>query len=672
MVSDQTHSTAGWRHAYARLWRPLLAAIASIALAGWSPTPPSAPMPASEAPRSVPAARKADSLAVITIRGEIDQWTAVSFERRLHKAEENGADAVVIELDTPGGEVGAVLRITKAIRASSILNTVAWVHPDAYSGGAIIALACREIVVSKNASMGDALAVTPDFQSGGLRTLTPDERTKLLPVMMRDVVESARRSGLDEYVAQAILVDGIELWLVEDTQTGRRWAVNEAEYRLLFEREPPRSSPPLLVGIQGGRYNASPEGPASAGHAPISESDPDTTTDDGAPADGVNEPGDPSDADPDAAPDAATPDDQDEPEEGETAFRPASPELDDIARAFRDESRRDSLAFDTPTNRPVFTANDRGRYAYVAYLTDGTAPAIMGRREMEALGFTRATVDDDTELLAFFGAVRLSRLDMSWSEKLARFMTHPLVRGVLIVILLLAVFLEMVSPGLVAPGTVALLALGALLAPPMIVGMAGWWELVAILAGFALLAAEVFVLPGFGVCGVLGLVSLFVGLVGTFIPDGGGPVGTAKDDGLLLGASTVLLSVITAAVGMYFIGRHIGSIPMLNRLVLDVSREEAADSAGSLLTLMASQHASGPAVGESGVTVTPLRPSGRAEIAGEIHDVVSGLGYVEPNTPVRVVQLDGFRVVVEPEADEREPRKPEPSDPEPSDPEPSA
>ena len=210
------------------------------------------------APLSVPASRQADRVAIITIEGAIDAITAMSVRRRIGEAEDAGYNAIVFEINSPGGGVGAVLDITNTIKSSSINNTIAWVNTDAYSGGAIIALACKEIISSSPGAMGDAFpvimtAVTQGNQTrGGLRGLTPDERTKLLPPLLADVTDSARRNGYDEYLVQAIVIDGIELWQIENTNTLQRYAINEAEYRTLFNEDPPRGMP-LIAQVTGGR-----------------------------------------------------------------------------------------------------------------------------------------------------------------------------------------------------------------------------------------------------------------------------------------------------------------------------------------------------------------------------------------------------------------------------------
>lgn len=588
-------------------------------------------VPASaQAPAAVPAYRQADRIAVITVRGPIDAITAMSVRRRIAAAEAAGVGAIVFEIDSPGGEIGPVLEISNAIKASSIDNTVAWVNPDAYSGGAIIALACREIVVNSPASMGDAFPVTmtrvPGQNRMGLRGLTPDERTKLLPVLLADVTDSARRNGWDEYMVQAIVIDGVELWWVEDQTTGARMAVNEEEYRMLFGRSPVRGRP-LLAGITGGR--AGPPAARDEAEAP--------------------DPATPDRPDAEQPAPAARPARADDAEGGSQAFRPASESLEDLMGEFENPERKD-LQLGRPSQRPVLTTADAGRFADLGYLTDGSAPIVMRDDQMERFGFAAATVRNDEGLLAHFGAQSLVRMDESWSERLVRFMTSGVVRGVLIVVMLLALFLEMMSPGLTVPSVIAAAALVLLLAPPALIGMAGWWEFVAIGIGVVLLGLEIFVLPGFGLFGILGVVALFAGLLGTFIPAGGSMADPGTQQELFHGATIILLAVITAGVGMYLIGRHFNRLPLLDRLVLGsapADEEEQGALADAELLRAAVRDDRALAVGMRGVAVTALRPAGTAEIDGRLVDVVAGLGILDPGTPVRVVSVERFRVVVE-------------------------
>ena len=578
----------------------------------------------SPAPSAVPAFRQAQNVAVITIRDMIDSTTEFSVKRRLRVAEDAGADAVVIDLDTPGGEVGAVLEICNALKNSSIANTVAWVNPDAYSGGAIIALACREIIVNDPSSMGDALPVVMG-PTGLVKATEVMPREKILPPLLAEVVDSARRFGRDEFLVQAIVVDGIELWQIEETGSvpPKRWCVNEAEYVNLFGASPARGKAAL----------------AAATAAP-------TPSDTPGPADS-----------PSVDPEHAGTGDETTSESGPASI-PILPEStdrdyvapnDDLGTLTVDRSSSNELSFlEFTSDRPVFDAPSDGRYTPVRYVCDGSAPIVLRAPDMLEFEFASATVKDDAELATFFGATNISRLDREWSEALVQFLLNPFVRGGLIALFFLAIFVEMSSPGAIFPGVVAVIAIVLAMAPAALIGMAAWWELAAIGLGIALIAIEAFVIPGFGVFGISGLLLMFGGLVFTFVgPTGGLFPGAHQQSDLIQGAATVVLSLVTAGVGMYFTAKHFGKIPIVGKLVLDDSPADETDDAEDLFGAIEAP-AGPPPVGAEGVSDSPLRPSGRAEIEGRFVDVVAAFGFIESGTPIRVVRTDGMNIVVEP------------------------
>ncbi|MEM9064246.1 MAG: ATP-dependent Clp protease proteolytic subunit [Planctomycetota bacterium] len=604
---------------FVRLTLLMLGLVAAVA--------PATPTPSAPVPSGVAAGRQAENVVIITIRGEIDRYTALSVVRRLKIAEASGADAVVIDLDTPGGEVVSVLEITQAIKGTTVPRTVAWINPTAYSGGAIIAVACEEIVVNDPARFGDALII----QAGptGAEALPEELRPKFLSPLLADTVDSARRNGYDEYLVQAFVTLGLELWLVRDTETGRTMAINEAEYRMLFEGEPPRSSP---IAPSIGRNVL-----ADRDFARNAEGVTDEAVDPTKGADPLATPPPPAET---VSGGAQLP----PIEEGDRAFRPAGPSVEDLSGTV-------DLELDEPTRRPAISEGDRGRYELVGYIQDGNGPLIVTTENAELLGFGPGVVLDDDELRQHLGASNLRRLDRSWSESFARFMTILPVRGLLIVVFIIGLFLELTSPGLGLPGGLAAVALFGLLAPPMLIGMANWWEIAAIAVGIAFIGVELFLLPGFGVFGVLGMIALFGGLVGTFVREDPGGLfpGTegAKRD-LLYGVVTLLMSLVTSGIGIYFLSKNVESLPLFRKLILQ--NPEPGDN-DTMLEAM-----SGPVatlrVGDEGVTTIPLRPSGRMSTGDgateEIHDVVADMGWIEAGVRVRVIEIDGFRVTVEP------------------------
>ncbi len=578
--------------------------------------------PAATPITGVAAGRYAEKLAVITIDREIDSHLQASFERRLKQAEDEGATGFVVELNTPGGEVGAVLGICNAIKRSKIKNSIAWVRPTAYSGGALVALACREIVISDAATMGDALVITMSF--GMLNRLPEGERQKVTAPLMAEVVNSARLRGYDEKLVQGIVSLGVELWMVESTDTpGKFLFIDRAEYKLLFDAEPPAASATLTGASpvpEDIRKRNEIDLPTSA--APDPNRDPDRPGRFKVPSGELPR-------DPDASP-----------------FVPAGDGMDPAARASTDRQMQGR------SNRPTLSTADRGKWKVVEYATDGRGILTMKSDQLFRYGFAQraatpnGTINTDDELRAFTGAKILVRQDMNWAELTAAFLDNFIVKGILIVVFLLAMFIELTHPGVILPGVVAAVALFLLVAPSFFAGFANWWALIAVVGGVLCLAMEIFILPGFGVFGIVGLIGLFGGLIGLLIPAGG----AMFDDGggssqLLSAVATLAIGTVSAVVGMYFVAKYFGNLPLLNRLVLqDTNGAEVESGAG---VTSGADFAPLVAIGDVGTSMTPLRPSGRARFGEDLVDVVSEAGFVAPGEQVRVISMDAMRIVVE-------------------------
>lgn len=612
-------------------------------------------------PSSVSAARQANSVAVITIEGPIDGIMARSFRRRLDEAVALKADAIVVDLNTPGGELGAVLEISNAIKQSPIRNSIAWVHPRAYSGGAIIALACREIVVSDGSGFGDAkvIRIDPSSFTSQIRDMNETERQKLLPPLLADLIDSARRHNRaagayqwDELLVQAIVATDAELWWVQDNKTGTRFAVDRAEFERLFPDRPVLQ--PLLATASVGSNEASARSSRarpdrrspsldSPPNAPTPDQPQDKTQDQNA-ADAPDS-NDPAVAEP--APN--------DPDANSVPFKPAAPSLADIQS--KTEEALD-LAGATPSLRPRTGDNTSGRYTLIAKISNGDGAIVLHDQEMVFFQLASNTqraasgtaqldaINNDADLSRFLGASTVTRLDENWSEALARFMSAAWVRGILITAFLICLFIEFFSPGVSFASAGAILCLVGLFLPPVIVGMAMWWQLAAILIGVVMLAAELFILPGFGVAGVIGMLALFIGMIGVFIPGSSGTGATAADfrAGLATGVTTLLLAGATAWMTLFFIYRNIANIPALRRLVLQDPEVDADGSAGSMLAAMADDDLR---VGDTGIATTPLRPAGKIDIDGRLHDVVAEFGFVDAGERVKVVNITPFRIGVD-------------------------
>ena len=153
--------------------------------------------------------------------------------------------------------------------------------------------------------------------------------------------------------------------------------------------------------------------------------------------------------------------------------------------------------------------------------------------------------------------------------------------------------------------------------------------------------------------GVLGILGLLGGLIGTCIPDGwGGLFGNDPDaqNQALGGIVTIVLSTATAGVAMFFISRHMQTLPLLGRLVLTdegLSSGRPSEDAPEFAAIR--PQADGPRRGDLAEVVAPLRPSGRIRVHGQLLDAQSERGYLDAGERVRLMQHELGSWLVEPD-----------------------
>lgn len=234
---------------------------------------------------------------------------------------------------------------------------------------------------------------------------------------------------------------------------------------------------------------------------------------------------------------------------------------------------------------------------------------------------------------AGLAGAEVRRATINWAEQLARVFTHPILSSALMTIGLLGIILELRTPGFGLPGIIGVASLGLFFWGHWLVRLAGWEELLLVGLGLLLLALELFVLPGFGIAGVLGILALVGGLTLSLI--GAGVTGAM----LLQALGRVALSVLLAIAAALALFPLLPRLPYARSLVLDTGLASATG------------YASAPEsdrrwLGRRGVAATPLRPAGIADLNGERVDVVSLGEYIDTGTPIEVLRVDGNRIVV--------------------------
>jgi membrane-bound serine protease (ClpP class) len=231
------------------------------------------------------------------------------------------------------------------------------------------------------------------------------------------------------------------------------------------------------------------------------------------------------------------------------------------------------------------------------------------------------------------GGAELRRASPNWAEQVVRFLTHPVLSSLLITLAMLGIIVELRTPGFGVAGAVGLGSLALFFWGHWLVQLAGWEELLLVAAGLALLVLEIFVTPGFGLAGALGIVAILAALVMSLV--GGGATAAFW----LTAAARVILSLVFALIGALLLLRFLPRLPVGRTLVL----EDALSSAKGYSSAPEEERR---LVGRTGRTTSPLHPSGFAEIDGERIDVIAEGEHVDTGAQVRVVRVDGNRVVV--------------------------
>ncbi|MHC5022130.1 MAG: NfeD family protein, partial [Planctomycetota bacterium] len=142
--------------------------------------------------------------------------------------------------------------------------------------------------------------------------------------------------------------------------------------------------------------------------------------------------------------------------------------------------------------------------------------------------------------------------EATWAEDIAAWITSPGIRSMLFIVGLVGLYMEVKAPGLSLPGLIGVLCFAAFFFGHMTVGLADAWEVIFFLIGVVLLLVEVFVIPGFGVAGVVGVTLMIGSLIMAQVPDvwTGGDWGGLNWRLLLSSAGQTTLSFMLSLVGM--------------------------------------------------------------------------------------------------------------------------
>jgi len=483
--------------------------------------------------RPDPAAGKTPKAVIITIAEMIDPGLVDSLIRRTEFAIDQGATIIIYEMDTFGGRVDSAIEIYDYFLkdVGRRARTVAYIPTKAISAGAMISVACHDIIMKRNTQIGDCAPI----QMGG--SIENTEREKIETILRTYFRDAARENGYPEALCQAMVSATLEVWRVknlEDDTYGYFFTseLNHKEYPWDLQNK-------VLV------------------------------------------------------------------------------------------CEEDKLL--------TLTHQEALNYGVARTIVEGTHEQALE----QAISFLEKRYEIEIPR-------PVARMETNWSEELVRWLTSPVVAGILLMVAMLAIYVELNSPGLGLPGAVAVLALVILFGSKFLIGMANWWEIAVFVIGLGLLILEIFVIPGFGIAGISGVLLILFSLVAMMVsnPPGDLPVPSAPFEKEMFEKQFLwtVAGFIFFVVIAYFFGRYFHRMPITNRLVLQAPTDSATVRSGG-------QAAPAPTmppvkIGQTGVALSSLRPSGNAKFGPFRLTVVTRGELIEAKRNIRVVAIEGNSIIV--------------------------
>lgn len=479
-------------------------------------------------------------IAIDNKKNGIDQSTWIYVKSALEYYKKKKPNFIILELNTPGGEVFSSQQISDALKDFDThyeIPVVAFINNWAISAGAMLAYSCRFITIVKDASMG---AAEPIIAGGDGGMITASE--KVNSALRADFSNRAGFFDRNTLIAQAMVDKDIILV----RRNGKIIKLKEEELIRLSGTNPDR-----LISSKGKLLT-----------------------------------------------------------------------LD--AKSMMDYGVADFMLM--PEKLEMITKSEKETNKWPAD---------------KSLLFTHS----------FFQEIPNAVIDfyqMDWKVSFFAMLATPLVSSLLLMGMMIGFYLEMNTPGFGFPGIFALVCLSFIVLSSFSLQAVSWLELIILFVGLGLLSLEFFVLPGFGIAGVIGALFVLGGLLAMMLPsiktidfdfqtetfNAAGNVFIEKLAWLC--AALILGTLSIAATARYVMPKF----SLFSHLIL-VGEQNSSEG------YVAAESHSLPRPGESGKVLAVLRPSGKILLNGNVYDAMSKGLFIEKDSDIVVTEVEGSKVFVE-------------------------
>ncbi len=277
---------------------------------------------------------------------------------------------------------------------------------------------------------------------------------------------------------------------------------------------------------------------------------------------------------------------------------------------------------------------------YIQGISDTGKVLTLTTNEAIELGFCDGKAENIQDLLkqANIQDYEITRYQPSTYDNIKGFLTNPVFHGLLIMLILGGIYFELQSPGIGFPLIIAIAASVLYFAPLYIDGLAANWEIMLFVIGIILIAFEIFVIPGFGIAGILGISFSFIGLLLSMVNNINFNFDNVETAPLVTAIATTTLAFLFGTTLSIWLTQKFWGQGVFHRLSLE-STQNIGDGYVAV-------DINNDLVDKKGITATDLRPSGKVNIDGKIYDAVALVGLISKGSQVTVTKQESAQLYV--------------------------
>ncbi len=255
-------------------------------------------------------------------------------------------------------------------------------------------------------------------------------------------------------------------------------------------------------------------------------------------------------------------------------------------------------------------------------------------------GFCEAQVNSIDEILRRNKVenYQITEQKLTGLDKFINFLVSPIISGLLIMMIIGGIYFELQSPGIGFALGLSVFAALLYFAPLYLEGLAANWEILIFVAGLILIGIEVFVLPGFGVPGILGVLLVIVGLTLSLVENIGFDFRFVNGGEFIYAFFVVVIAIFLSIIGSYYLSKKLFGSQQFKLALYDVQNKE--------MGYTSAVREYNEMIGKVGKAKTILRPSGKIVIDDHEYDATALTGYIEKGEDVEVIKYATSSLVV--------------------------